>query len=185
MFQNVSQNRENKKITISDFKKIAGTCTSLMFQDLKLSSSFFPATLIFYVVGTGSNKCKVIWEARVNYYGGDPNQGNVNTKTATGDDLTAAWSSIFHPYAGCQGRIKTEILATKLYPNLTINSGEYKIILEVGFYSYFYSLSLMRKLGFWILIPKFYPNYTIEGTILGTIVIFTPKPGLFDETPPQ
>jgi hypothetical protein len=43
------------------------------------------------------------------------------------------------------------------------------------------NLHLSQRLGLWIVsIAK-----ELSGTYLHTIVIFTPKPGLFSETPPQ
>jgi hypothetical protein len=51
------------------------------------------------------------------------------------------------------------------------------------------AVSIGKTLGFWILNPEYSTNYenghVSNGfTYFNTVVIFTPKPGLFDETPP-
>jgi hypothetical protein len=85
------------------------------------------------------------------------------------------------------------VAPSAICPELSIKPGETKIIIENCIYflraSYFRlvdgrtwaNISSREAFGFLLLTPK------VQGDVFyfDSIVIFTPKPGLFDETPPQ
>ncbi|MDR2781263.1 MAG: hypothetical protein LBB21_02270 [Holosporaceae bacterium] len=178
MLQNISAQRENKRVAISDFCEINRSC-HMSFPRIGLEQNkVFVNTTLLYVCGTGNNKCKVIWsmyhEPQLYLYG-------VGISTKSGDYLTGAGASIF-----CRNpaRLHWECDSTVLHPNFSIKAGERKVILETGYAGY---ISWENpKLGLRLLKPK-----PASGTGPGwmkyfcTIVIFTPKPGLFDDNVPS
>jgi hypothetical protein len=140
---------------------------------------------LFYAVGIGDDKCKIMWSCyafpEVNpctslsayrYY----------SKASTGT-MTQAWASIFWN----RSEMQEEIVSTDLLPGFHIKSGEKKIILEICFYRTNGSkISPREVFGLLVLNPKYYAYHNaVEQSFLATFVIFTPKPGLFSETPPQ
>jgi hypothetical protein len=190
MLQDVSVNRANKKITKSDVQRIAHAWTlipwsnpNIVYQNSagKLPLNFFANIFLFYVVGTGDNKCKVMWSL----------YSSTNTKTIptlnwnsnTSGALTAGWASSLR----LKGNLQTNINSTKLLPNFHIKNEEKKVIVEIVLYSYNPPSHFRRGFGFWMLSPKpsVTPPSSKERGFFTTFVIFTPKPGLFTETPPQ
>jgi hypothetical protein len=193
MIQDVSVNRANKKITISDVLRISHAWNLIIWPDLKMIHQnaagkyplgFYNSLILYCVVGTGDNKCKVMWSMS-----GQTNKKTIPTdgyiySNASGSTLTQHVSSLFYSNSA---RLQREIVSTSLYPNLSIKAGERKIILEIM--CYFPSppqIQHSRALGFWMLNLKPAVNYkNVACSFFNTVVIFTPKPGLFDDTLPQ
>jgi hypothetical protein len=142
---------------------------------------------LFFVVGTGDDRCKVMWSIRSSAGNSSaPDNLGCVVQSDAGTSLTTAYSSIFCSASGHPGRIKTEIASTTLYPNLHIKPGEKKMILEIRYYVVHIDKLTPRELfGFKVLNPPYILGG--DGKIcFDTIVIFTPNPGLFDEnTPPS
>jgi hypothetical protein len=188
MIQNVSQGRANKKITPGDLR----CCISAAFL------SFYPGTTqfaksaavfkqpgfvhgkIFCVVGNAGGKASVPWAMQYQYGGGSTvgstSPGNVVIGGVSEDPRSAV-------------RIGDNKEPSEIYPKLSIKPGETKIIIENFIYfvsSMNYKLidnrtweniSPREAFGFLILTPKVQGG----GFYFTSIVIFTPKPGLFDK----
>jgi hypothetical protein len=83
----------------------------------------------------------------------------------------------------------TNVAASIIHPNLKIKDGEIKVIIECAIFKYTgfdyidgrlsKNVSPREAFGFWMLSPK--PIYVCY---FNTVVIFTPKPGLFDDNGP-
>jgi hypothetical protein len=192
MIQNVSQSRTSKKITSNDLRY----CISAAFL------SFYPGTTqfaksynvfkqpgfacgkIFYVVGNDKGKASVLWAMQYQYGGGGSQYQNISPGTVR-----------IGPY-GDDSRYITRVGDNKepseICPKLSIKPGETKIIIENFIYFVkstsfkltdnrtWLNISPREAFGFLILTPK-----AQGGAFYFTsIVIFTPKPGLFDETAP-
>jgi hypothetical protein len=188
MIQNI-----NRAVTASDVKRILYTCQSVIYPNPSEQLVYAAMhkciieTDLFFVVGTGNDKCKVMWSARSSSgtpfrqgYGA-PNNYPCYIVSSAGSVLTGAGSSIIRPSSA---RIKKETASADLYPNLHIKAGEKKMILEIRYYIWDDSDFKPREwFGFRILNPGYI--YGGDGkNCFDDIVIFTPKPGLFDDTPP-
>lgn len=87
---------------------------------------------------------------------------------------------------------KTQVIPSDIYEELSINPGEVKIILEACLdYSTAYKLpngnscstvDYSKILEFYVVRPKYTYRIANERTCFNSVVIFTPKPGLFSET---
>jgi hypothetical protein len=191
---NMIQNT-NKAVTASDVKRILYAWQSVIYPNPAEKLVYMAVrrclieTDLFFVVGTGNDRCKVMWSARSqsgtpNRYGfGAPNNYPCYIVSNEGAVLTEAGSSVI---GKSPARIKKETVSTALHPSLHIKAGEKKMILEVRYYIWSDSeFKLQEWFGFKILNP----GLNLEGSggknCFDNIVIFTPKPGLFDETPPK
>jgi hypothetical protein len=86
----------------------------------------------------------------------------------------------------------TDVSPSSIYPGFSIQSGQIKILVEVTLHyssaSFYYftdgrphaSVPAKTAFGFWVL----FPPKKGDAIYFNTVVIFTPRPGLFDETPP-
>ncbi|MDR0580651.1 MAG: hypothetical protein LBG04_00850 [Holosporaceae bacterium] len=87
--------------------------------------------------------------------------------------------------------IGTEYAASAIYKNLTIEEDEIKMIIDVNFCASWWSgASRKRKeqpstWGLLVYNPEAETYASTTGGWFHHIIVFTPKPGLFDETPPQ
>jgi Flp pilus assembly protein TadG len=189
MIQNISQNRENKKITQNDLRY----CVAAAFLSFYPGTTQFPKSYnvfkqpgsvcgrIFYVVGNADKTASVKWcmQYQLVYEKGD--NTSPRTMSITKNDNTKLMV-----------KTKNNVEPSEIYSKLSINPGETKVIIENAMY---FSKATDLKLtdghtwadfspsevyGFLFLTPKPYSNtnYFIFH------VIFTPNPGLFDETPP-
>ncbi|MDR2157893.1 MAG: hypothetical protein LBO02_01075, partial [Holosporaceae bacterium] len=186
MLQEVSQNRENKKITVADLKNVATSA----FLTIYPGKTTYPTSLQKFIYGhfldcfvhcvKGVNgNASVLWNKRMcsyNYTGAGPS--DIYCGSFTGSH----WSSMVK----CQ----QNVAPSSICKDLTIKNGETKIIVECLSYvdlNYGFtdgrpgSTSARERFGFWIM------NIKPRGGTCGyfnQVVIFTPKPGLFDETQP-
>jgi hypothetical protein len=190
MIQNISQSRTDKKITLKDLRY----CISAAFL------SFYPGTTqfakshtvfkqpgfvhgkIFYVVGNDNGKASVPWAMQYQYGGG-------STSCTSPESVVISKHDDDERYVT---RVRNNKEPSEICPKLSIKPGETKIIIENFIYftksaSYkltdnrtWLNISLREAFGFLILTPK------VQGVsfYFTSIVIFTPKPGLFDESVP-
>jgi hypothetical protein len=194
---NMIQNT-NRTVTREDIKRITYAWHLTIYPNVSKkmaemgSRKCVTETDLFFVVGTENNNCKVMWGARS--ASGDPyRRGYSNpsdyffvSTSGIGSALTGANSSIFCNVTGHPGRIKTEIAPTTLYKGFSIKAGEKKVIIEIRYFIWNDSdLSPREEFGFWVLTPKYTCIVSSGRSFFTTVVIFTPKPGLFSETPPQ
>ena len=128
---------------------------------------YIPVTRIHYVKGTGSSSAEIKWLCRCHTW--DVNQYRVAQQTTK-------------EYNKNETKIKSWIGAPyDIYPDLTINEGEVKIIVEHKLHAY--NDKDGKILGFYFLNPV--TSNTGEQVLFNSIVIFSPVPGAFSETPPK
>jgi hypothetical protein len=174
ILQNVSQNRPDKKVTRRDFAhSIYAAFLAYYGGETKRytgsAAIFFPHPMLYYVKGLANGKARIIWMMKPGWYK-VPNQYN-NPDTATSGN----WNAI----SSVNTQAGIDLPATDIYPPLQIKEGEKKLILEVCFCKG--STQEARKyFGFLLTSPKSFGDYVY----FNTIVVFTPKAGLFDETVP-
>jgi hypothetical protein len=190
MIQNISQGRANKKITLNDLRY----CISAAFLSFYPGTRQFPQSYsvfkqpgfvcgkFFYVVGNDDGTASVP-RAMQYQYGGTANScvspGNVLIGEAPDDSRYIT-------------RVGNNKKPSEICPKLSIKPGETKIIIENFIYFVkatsfkltdnrtWADFSPREAFGFSVLTPK-----VQGGTFYFTsIVIFTPKPGLFDKDPP-
>jgi hypothetical protein len=190
MIQNISQRRTNKKITLNDLRY----CISGAFLSFYPGTKQFPASRnvfkqpgcvhgkFFYVVGNADGTASVKWGVQYQFINGSgPNTspGTISMGVGSGD-------------ARYITRVESNVAPSAICPELSINPGETKIIIENFIYficsSYYklvggrtWGIPSREAFGFLLLTPK------VQGGefYFDSIVIFTPKPGLFDETAPS
>ncbi|MDR2107564.1 MAG: hypothetical protein LBO73_03550 [Holosporaceae bacterium] len=180
-----------KKITKKDLEYIWCAATLPYFGGGILQYQANPSKRIYkrgivtdysliYVEGLNNGQAKIIWNV-INGWLKEP--GNVDIQIYTSGNVRRHYSNL---------PINTSVPASRIDPNLSIKSGEYKIILKTSLTSsstFFVSenktaisdVSLQEIYGFLIYSPK---------SVIGTAyfietIIFTPKPELFYKTPPQ
>lgn len=191
LFQNVSQNRTNVGITWNDCRHVTAAAYltfyrgTTMYSPHKESGGHFPHPLIYYVKGLDNGNASCIWRAQM-HPAGDTTPNNMSGGVSYNDYLISVV------------RYKTNVPPAQIYPGLTIKPGEVKIIIDaiIYYHSGYWGakgLSPRDVFGFKVITPKFRNEKT--GSISGgcnqntgffnSVVIFTPKTGLFSETPPK
>jgi hypothetical protein len=192
MLQNVSQNRENKKITLNDIRYVMTGAYQAFYPGttmFSLTSSkpfrhhycHWPNGFIHCVKGNGNGTASVLWS--VIFYTHDrktPQMIEAGTRVNHYDSII---------------RTLKNVSPEQIYKGLKISGEEIKIMVEcavIRITDSHYELSDGRKMnaisdqeafGFFMLNPQ----KVVGGSgsvFYNTIVIFTPRPGLFDETPP-
>jgi hypothetical protein len=147
----------------------------------KTPLGYSPSGNLFYVKGNDDGTASVIWS--VGWFSGDdsPSPATISIKP-TADLVTSGLVTV-----------KTNVPPLEIYPELQIQPGEVKILVEVGLCykasSPLYGFSDDRncqdvspKTAFGLLLLN--PPHVNE-IFFNKVVIFTPKPGLFNETAPQ
>jgi hypothetical protein len=191
MIQNISQSRANKRITYNDFRY----CVSAAFLSFYLGTREFPSSYnvfkqpggvhgkFFYVVGNADGTASVPWAVQYQLINVG---GNTTPKTMT---IVKAPDD-----ARYVTRVKNNVAPSEICPKLSINPGEIKIIIENFIYFIksgnckltndkrtWNDFSPREAFGFLFLTPKAQGNEFY----FTSVVIFTPKPGLFDGTIPS
>ncbi len=145
---------------------------------------YAPLVLIVCVKGNNDATASVIWQRRIHF-----------ATTAYSPKEVSVNSTINYPY-NLRHLIKilNNVIPSKIYPTLTIEPGETKIIIECSLlYKHFTdpyyftdgrltsSVSPREAFGFYLLsnLPH------MEEAYFQSVIIFTPKVGLFSETPPK
>jgi hypothetical protein len=188
MLQEVSQKRENKKITAADLRNVAASAFLAIYPG-KTAYPTSPGKFIYghfwdcfvHCVKGVNGKADVLWNKRICAHIGTAGPSNVSVTNFT---TVSHWSSLV--------KYQQNVAPSSIYKDLTVKNGETKIIVECLCYteSANYGFTDGRpnntpqreKFGFWVLNPKANAG---GGAFFNQTVIFTPKPGLFDETPPS
>jgi hypothetical protein len=194
MIQNVSQGRENKSITMTDLLIISHAAWTPFYgggaQHYSQSSSAhvmlhgYIFQLEYYCVkGVGNGQAKLCWIINV----------NCDWHDITGMAVTPD-RGIVSPIKCSAG--KTYACST-IYKGLNVELDEIKILVMPRLYEgnsvnrmYFpngtvaHSKSISEKLGLYLM--RVENNFTSGHSTIGEpiVIIFTPKPGLFEETVP-
>ncbi|MDR2724123.1 MAG: hypothetical protein LBB25_02880 [Holosporaceae bacterium] len=183
IIQNTSKNRIDKKITKNDLKNaLVGAYLSVYpgmtmrgTANLVMPLGHFPHAFIYYVNGLGNGNAKVVWMV-VSYL----------------DDVYVSCVKYKPPqqHSGSSIKVSQNCPSSQIFKDLRIEKGEFKIILECCHYyvsEYMFSdgrrnedVTPREAFGFYILNPR----STVNSNFFTTVVVFTPKPGLFDESPP-
>ncbi len=183
MMQNVTQNRLDKKLTKQDCINIHKAWLLNLFSaphnTPQLFSPFMPSTSIILVVGTGNNRCKVMWTAFVD--GRNYNAISLTTNNKKGSALIGATSCSLNGTYGHNEKIGQEVISTNLYSNLNIKQGEIKVIIELAMFC-FSSDPKPISSYFGLKMLKLHRLNTRKnrGSYLIEYIIFSPKIGIFD-----
>ncbi|MDR0968767.1 MAG: pilus assembly protein [Holosporaceae bacterium] len=147
----------------------------------------FPELMIYYVRGNDDGTASLLWPFRISSW-------NHQTVMNTPSSLYSGSSMSGERPTVSNGQY---VVPSKIYPTLSIKPGQVKIIVEViliyspqykfGDGSSCSKVASNRAFGFWML-PLSSGRQTsasnVDTAYFNTVVIFTPKPGLFSETPP-
>lgn len=194
LFNNVSQNRADKKITLMDLRYSVATAfltlypgITMYYQNKGHALGHFPHPVIFYVKGLENGNASCIWRVQLH-----PSKAGIGE---TPQKMDAGVAKNHHQI--CTVQYKTDAAPSKIYPSLKINPGEVKIIIEsIIFHSGGYpfmdgsssDIPLRNIFHFLMFTPKatnLSGNKRSDSGFFNSVTIFTPKPGLFDETPPK
>lgn len=190
LLQNISQKRANKAITKTDMRHVA----ALAFLSIYPGTTMFhngkghvlihnPELLLHCVKGEDGGKARSLWIGFVN----SESAGNTSPNTLYGDAL------VMQNYKGSLVTDKTSAVSpTTIYKDLKISSGEIKILVETAtFYATSYkdangnSTTLNQAYNLRFSHGKLNAYANGQYFVGSNVVIFTPKPGLFNETGPS
>ena len=185
MLQNVSN---GKKLIKTDMVSACSAAYLTVYPGIsryatakfRLPLGHFPHAWVYYVKGEGNGKASVVWLAVIYF-------------SIPGTDYEISYKS----HGGSSMQFLQNVPAEQIHKNLKINAGENKIITEcclcyaTGATNYYFSdgrqcagVSPREAFGFQIIAPQSH-SYSGQSNYFSSVVIFTPKPGLFDETPPK
>ncbi len=186
LIQNVSQNRTNKRITLEDLKYCLISPYLKIFPNTSIYSTgshnyilgYAPLVLIVCVKGNNDATASVKWSRRIHTADNSSSPAQISIDTRNDRSLI---------------KTATNVVPSKIYPTLTIEPGETKIIIECSlhysqWYQYYFtdgrptsSVSPREAFGFYLLsnLPHTQELY------FQSVVIFTPKSGLFDDNVPS
>jgi hypothetical protein len=188
MIQNISQGRENQRITRTDIMTIAhamwlpffggginqySTTAPTTSRTYKMPCGYVPQIELYCFKGMGGGMAKLCWMVNANCALG-PNPANIDIM------------SDMRQYSPIKTTVGSTYKVSDIRNGLAINENEIKIIALSRFCMNGASptdgknFSLSQRLG--LLIIRI--GGELSGTYLHTVVIFTPKPRLFSETPP-
>jgi hypothetical protein len=182
ILQNMSQNRIDKRITLADF----GYAVQMAFMSIYPGKTMyevservheyghFPMTSISCIRGRDNGNIDILWKKIVYVE-------KVSPLYFTGH---SSRSSIPAPGLNINSNL--------IFPGFSINSGQMKIVLECAIFfqnDYYYSfpnrscdgVSTREAFGFCVFAPEVGYGTVNAKTHFNTLVIFTPKPGLFGD----
>ena len=194
MIQNISQKKSNKKISKQDLQHIFTLATLTIYPDNNFCSikqghkhGHFGEIFLYYVQGNTNGTADVLWGYNIQTYknGLDPSAIGVGSR----EELNSR----------SHVKILTGASPQDIWPTLKIGLGDKKIILECCIdytNTSGYKLnngngcdtvSPSKIFGFNLITPKGTKREgsTADFAYFNSVVIFTPKPGLFDKTPPS
>ena len=185
ILQNISQNRDNKAITRADFaRSVYAAFLTYYGSDLRAYSEegdasrmyyrYFPHPMMFCVKGLDDGKATILWCMHPAYY--KPPNNFATPYVRTGNDNNMKRFSLVKP------ALNTPTAPENIAKNLVIKPGEIKLIIDVAFYTEYTSIEqASQRFGCYIYKPK----PVSEKTFFNTLIIFSPRPGLFSETDPK
>jgi hypothetical protein len=181
ILQNVSQNRANKKITLTDIKHAMFAAYLSIYPGVTMHGTasyhlplgHFPHGWIYYVTGLAKGNASVVWYVAFYSDGGTIFCDIPSTNQHSGSII----------------KCEQDVNPSEIYKDLTIKEGEVKVLIECSLYHHSGLIrtdgrgcSPREAFGFWMLTPKLQSQN--DCGYFNTVVIFTPKPGLFDATGP-
>jgi len=195
MIQNVSQERTNKKVTRRDLGDICRFasysiypgktvyCTAGAGRPYSHFYTHCPLVNFFCVKGESGGKASCVWKAHWNSI-----YGLYESPDA---DSTPHRVTLGYSFRTCVYE-KQNATPSSIYPTLTINEGEIKIIVEVCIHHNMLmkypdgtkTASVKQAFGLYLLTPIFQRSHLTAG-YFHSVAIFTPKRGLFDDNGPQ
>ena len=191
ILQNISQKRENKKITLADIRHAtalayltAYPATTMFKKTNGYEFAHLPYLWIHIVQGLENGNASCIYSICV--------VNRVNSEGPTSPNnitLNAGIKSTYSNYN--QLKYLTNAAPSAILPSLKINPNEQKVIIEAKFWHNSNTADLngntnipaKKAFGLFLVNPKSVNNSNVNW--FNSIAIFTPKPGLFDETPPS
>jgi hypothetical protein len=186
----VSQNRASKRITWNDLKFaiITGFSTVYPGKTMFGTKAFThiyghcPLAFVICVKGVGNGKASVLWQMMYSMH----RNLSINDNNNTGLRDNHVNSTI---------KCLENKEPSQIYNGLEIKENEIKILVEC---TIFYIVSndafftdgrscrdipFREAMGFFILNPKMTLEWDTNNCYFTRVVVFTPNPGLFDETP--
>jgi len=194
IIQNISQKRENKAITLNDMKYASALSwlslypgTTMHHTDPRTDHSHelshYPWHFIYYIKGLPGGKASVMW-LRYTF----PQKSIIPRGMYCNSNDTNNYMK------GSVINRGTNVEPSSIYPTLKINEGEAKIIVECHLSAYADSMSssdynpsddsnACARKAFRLRLVN--PKSAGGQRYFNSVVIFTPKPGLFTETRPD
>ena len=186
ILQNISQKRDNKSITNADLRFAVAASwlafypgNSMYYKNSGTQLIHRPYTIIYYVKGLSGGKASCIW--RKNIY-----TDSSKATLPSGFPISTGTSAVGYSIV----KFRSNVTPSEIYPSLKINEDEVKILIDnMQYWTKNFknnegnTVATAREVfGYHLLNPK-----TTSSTFMytNTVSIFTPKPGLFDETGPQ
>jgi len=181
MLQNITQKRENKEIKKKDLANIHALSWQTIYPGKTLfqKDSVYPAghnsiTSMYYVKGLSDGKASCCWRTWI------------ELKTSPND---MSYTCVANNDTNSPINFQTNTDPSNIYPTLKINQGEVKIIVETLIQrnktTTYKGISDKEAMGLRLANPV--GVTTSKGWIhmFRSIIIFTPRPGLFSETAPS
>jgi hypothetical protein len=195
ILQNMSQNRSNKRITLKDVKYAILLGSLIRYPGKTLycfpNTSYhiyghFAARFVHCIKGLGNGEASVLW--RVMY----TPQRNMTPEDSISFGTRGNHGDTMVPYT-------KKARSSVIYKDLKINKDEIKILVEcyslyIADNNYYFSdgrkcsdVSPREAFGFFVLRPTACAAgfSATQKPYFTSVVIFTPKPGLFNENPPN
>ena len=195
ILQNVSK---GQRVTLTNMRHAAAlawlsiypgkTMHSISGTDSKHELSHDAIFVVHYVKGLSGGKASVLWCCSI--YSGPSTSPNTIYAGSWRGYAEGSWVTV---------KGGTNVTPSSIYPTLKINEGEKKIIVESQIVSDSGRMNpsvyiptdnrdtrAKKAFGLHLIFPKsFSDENPDQGRYFPSVVIFTPKPGLFDETPPS
>ena len=187
MIQNVSQKRgaansTKLKITINDLDHIHNLAWKTFYRGVTMfeKNSVFPlnhkpCTTVYYVECSNDGKASCIWKTWLVKDAADHIYYETETSKTTDRHISKV-------------KFLTNTSPEKIHPTLRMNPNDKKIIIETSLErdpvgTQFGGISDKAAFGLYLATPEILDDGWSH--LFYSTVIFTPKLGLFDETPPQ
>ncbi|MBQ3565080.1 MAG: hypothetical protein IJA14_02945 [Alphaproteobacteria bacterium] len=195
MIQSISQNRSDKKITLTDLRNIYTSVFLSVYPTNNFSSiagahknNHWGELFLYYVRGNSDGTASVIWSLQINLFNNNEVRNTPSLVRAQAREASNGRSRI---------PIVQNVSPKTIYSKLNIGKNDIRMILEACLdYSTAggYNLSngspnstipYDKVYGFHLLKPKYGGRVSGEFTCFNSIVVFSPNPNLFTETAPQ
>ena len=193
MLQNVSQNRTDKAITKNDIRHIASAAYLTIFPGITQFTAtgkhdgylgYNPMWYVICVKGNENSTASVVWVQRYFSCNDAINPETINQDSRIDRTITSNLQNV-EP--------------SRIHPNLKLEKNEIKIILECTIHysqasSYSFAdgrncstVSPSKAFGFFVypLAPPKTQDGKNDAIYFHSVVIFSPRPGLFSETAPK
>lgn len=198
--QTISQNRDDKRITIVDLINVGKMAYLTIFpggtvipgKAYYYPLGYYATYAIFYVRGIDRGKASVIWG--IIFAGDGDRDSNISKNGMWYNTWYSPPSSTFGEVNRMVTNSLKNVEPSQIHQKLSIKQGEVKIIVECCFVyctsRHFGDGTLCSKksfkevFGLLFLSPKYQKDREYYA-FFNSVAIFTPKAGLFDDTIPQ